>query len=85
MKTVIRHKSNVKFLHLTAQDLEYESRNKPFEQITIRDFNFCINDVITASYVFFVDERNHINWWKKFLGLDFHTNRKVKVLKGENE
>lgn len=83
MKTIIRQKGNVKFLHLTAQDLEHESKRKPFEQITLQDFNYCINDVISASYVFFIDERDHIDWWKKFLGLDFHTNRKVKVLKGD--
>ncbi|MDP4265929.1 MAG: hypothetical protein Q8880_00665 [Bacteroidota bacterium] len=78
-----RINSESKILHLTDSDLDIESRNKPFEQITIKDFNLSITDASKALYVFFVDTRNRrklINMWKRILRINYGYENKVKQL-----
>ncbi|MDP4265987.1 MAG: hypothetical protein Q8880_00960 [Bacteroidota bacterium] len=72
--------SNIKFLHLTDSDLCVESRNKSFEQITIKDFNFNISDASKALCVFFVDTRQKKFSWKQLLRLSVTTENRVKQL-----
>ena len=82
-KIINKNNSETKFLHLTDSDLEIESRNKPFEQITIKDFNLSITDASKALYVFFVDTRNRrnlMNMWKRLLRIDYGYENKVKQL-----
>lgn len=74
-------KRRVNFLHLTDLDLEYQSRKKPFEQISFLDFNYNITDFFHASFVFFVDERDKRKWYNKILGLNQEIGVKVKQLK----
>jgi hypothetical protein len=72
-----------KILHLTDEDLEISSRKKPFEQITIKDFNLNITDASKALYIFFVDtrsKRNVMNIWKRLLRINYMYENKIKQL-----
>jgi hypothetical protein len=73
--------NNLSFLHLTDDDLDFRSKRKPFEKITIHDFDYCINEAVKAHYVFFIDGRKTKALWKKVFGLNGHRRKRVKRLK----
>lgn len=82
--TVIQNAKNSRhlmLLHFTDLDLNINSRKKSFEEITLRDLDYCLNDVMEASMVFYIDNRHRRAWWKRILGMESITGDKVKQLK----
>jgi hypothetical protein len=71
---------NIKFLHLTDADLSIESRNKPFEKITINDFNINITEASKSLCIFFVDTRQKNYWLKQLFKLNLNKINRVKQL-----
>mgnify|MGYP003573914731 CR=1 FL=1 len=75
--------NDVDYLHLTNLDLDHRKKNKPFEKITLRDFDYCITDAVKASYVFFIDFRQKRNWIRKLIK-NGKTAKRIKLLKPQN-
>jgi len=69
------------FLHLTNHDLDYGSRHKKIEEITLNDFSYNYPYADQASYVFYVDIRPKSGWLHKILGNDNKNRKNIKQLK----
>ncbi|MBU0488355.1 MAG: hypothetical protein KKA07_06265 [Bacteroidetes bacterium] len=69
------------FLHLTNFDLDYSSRKKAFEEVTLNDFSYNYPYASEASFVFYVDVRPKVHWWKRLLGLMERREKTIKQLK----
>jgi len=77
----MKTKEKIKIIHLTDDDLREESRNLPFDKITIKDFKVNIID-ISNSIIFFIDTRAKKTWkrWITFLNNHYYHN-KIKQIR----
>ncbi|OFX71473.1 MAG: hypothetical protein A2X12_00440 [Bacteroidetes bacterium GWE2_29_8] len=66
---------DIMVLNLTDSDLAYENRNKPFEEITINDFNYNVSEAAKAALIFFVDTRKKITLKNLFRISSMHYKR----------
>ncbi|OFX77712.1 MAG: hypothetical protein A2X12_09420 [Bacteroidetes bacterium GWE2_29_8] len=73
--------NNKNIVHLTDLDLSIESRNKNFEQISLKDFNLNLKDANNAYVIFFVDSRDEKSLFKKFFTIYPYKLQKIKQLK----
>lgn len=75
--------NNVNFLHLTNSDLFHKNKRKPFEKVTLRDFDYNITEAVKAKYVFFIDSRQNRNWLSRITKTN-NGKRRIKLLKPQN-
>jgi len=73
--------SELRIINFTEDDLAYENRNKPFEEISLKDFNYNVSEAAKAFIIFFIDTRKKSNI-RNLFGLNSNNqNKRIKVLK----